>query len=278
MFRSPQGLRSGRKGQTVPLSVAATDRRNKVRSLSTSSDSNITDCRTSTTMPADKVDSSVIETYVMNYLSGDDVFNRLVTKLTDIMTAAVETAVKTALLTVNTELERLRGEVSSLTGKVTNLEDRLSQKTDDLEQYGRRNNLRFFGVEEAAGEDTDELVVGLCERLGVDLPRSAICRSHRVGRPPAPRADGKKISRPLIVRFTSYRDRRRVFGAKKNLKGSGVTIREDLTARRAEVFREAAQRYGIRSTWTMDGRVMWQRKDGTRGTATRLADLDDSRR
>lgn len=274
MFRSPQALRSGRKGQAVSLSVS--DKRDKVqRSLSASSEASST---ASITMSADKFESSAVEKCVMNYLSGDGVFDRLVARLTTIMTAAIDTAVKTAVKTavleVNTELERLRGEVSSLTGKVSMLEDKLIQKTDDLEQYGRRNNLRFFGVEEKEGEDTDRVVIGLCESLGVDLPVSAICRSHRVGRSPAPEADGKKKGRPLIVRFMSYRDRRQVFNVKKKLKGTGVTIREDLTARRAEVFREAAQRFGIRSTWTIDGRVMWQRKDGTRGAATRMADLD----
>lgn len=277
MFRSPQGLRSGRTGQAVPLSAAVTDKRSKVqRSLSASSTVDSTD---SSAMSSDKFDSSVVDKCVMKYLSGDEVFNKLVARLNDTITAAVETAVKSALTAVNTELDRLRDEVSSLTGKVAKLEDRLAQKTDDLEQYGRRSNLRVFGVKETAGEDTDELVVRLCqERLGVDLPVEAISRSHRVGRPPAPGPDGKERSRPLIVRFNSYRDRRRVFSAKKKLKGTGVTIREDLTAQRAEVFRQAVQRFGVRSTWTIDGKVVWLRKDGTRGMATCMADLADARK
>ncbi|KAG8309327.1 hypothetical protein J6590_088938 [Homalodisca vitripennis] len=41
----------------------------------------------------------------------------------------------------------------------------------------------------------------------------------------------KKRARPIIVRFTSYRDRQRVFNVKKQLKNTGVTICEDLTRR-----------------------------------------------
>lgn len=220
------------------------------------------------------VDTVVIDT-VNKYLAGGDVISTLVAKLSDQLKTVVEEAVKAALTAVNEEVSRLQTEVTRLTAAVKMLDDKLIERTDDLEQYQRRNNIRIFGVEEKAGEDTDKLVVELCrEKLGVrDIAVEALCRSHRVGRPTQPGPDGKKRHRPIIVRFTSYRDRRAVFDSKKRLKGSGITVREDLTARRLEVLRKATELHGARSTWTLDGRVLWVDKDGNRGAATHLADL-----
>uniref|UniRef100_A0A1B6LX41 Uncharacterized protein n=1 Tax=Graphocephala atropunctata TaxID=36148 RepID=A0A1B6LX41_9HEMI len=139
------------------------------------------------------------------------------------------------------------------------MEHSLADRTDKLEQYQRRNNVRIFGIKESQGEDTDKLVVKLCrEKLGVELPVTAVCRSHRVGRQPRPAADGRELHRPIIVRFLSYRDRRLVFGAKKKLKGSGIVMKEDLTTRRLEVYRTVAAEHGPRQTWTrMAGCAGW---------------------
>lgn len=271
MYRSPQKLRSGVKGKPVPLSTVD----NKVhRSLSASSSGQSSP--DPTTMPGDKclVDQAFVEKCVTSYLSGEKVVELLVARLEASLHATVEAAVRSALTAANQEIKRLSDDVATLAGRVNELEGVVADKTDDLEQYHRRANLRFYGIEETAKESTDDIVVGLCrEKLGVELPKSAVSRSHRVGRQPGPAADGRRLHRPIIVRFVSYRDRQQVFNAKKRLKGSGVVIREDLTVRRAEVYREAVTRYGPRNTWTQDGRVLWVDQQGSRGGATRLADL-----
>lgn len=266
MYRSPPQLRSGSKGQPVRLDQ---DKKH-LGSLS------VPESASPTTMaPADKnVDLNSIAAAVNKYLAGDDVISHLVTRLSAALKTVVEEAVKTAIAPFTAELEKLRGQVVSLTERIKELDDRLEDRTDELEQYQRRNNLRVFGIEEKPGEDTDRIVQELCRnQLGVDLPPSTICRSHRVGRQPQPGADGRKRYRAIIVRFTSYQVRRRVYAAKKNLKGSGVTVREDLTARRMEVLRRATATHGVRSTWSQDGRVLWIDKTGQKGMATRLGDL-----
>lgn len=276
MFKSPPLLRSGRVAEKVPLS-ATTDKQGKVqRSLSSSSvPSEDTATMSTHNKSIEKLDIAFVESCVNKYLSSDDIFNRLVTKLTEMMTSAVETAVRSALSSVNSEMGKLRDEVSNLTGKVVLLEDKLAVKTDELEQYQRRNNLRIHGLEEVSGEDTDAIVADLCRnRLSLDLPTEAISRSHRVGKQQTPGRDGKRRHRPIIVQFTSYQNRRLVFNSKKRLKGSGITITEDLTAQRAAVYRRAVELHGVRRSWTMDGRVQWLDKDGRRGVATRMVDLD----
>lgn len=274
MFRSPVKLRSGSKGQTVELSTG--DKPKPVRSLSVSSaPERLT---TDIDMP-DKdikvVDPAVIADYVNKHLASADVIGNLVDRLTAEIRTVVEEAVKSALSEVNKEVKRLNAEVTRLSAAVKNMDEKLLDRTDELEQYQRRNNIRIFGIAETAGENTDQIVADLCrDKLGVqDVTVEALCRTHRVGRPPAPGPNGEKRHRPIIVRFTSYRDRRTVYDSKKKLKGTGIVIREDLTSRRLELLRRATAIYGARSTWTHDGRVTWMDKDGTRGVATRLGDL-----
>lgn len=171
------------------------------------------------------------------------------------------------------EIKDLRDQLASLKTEMQKVESVAVNRTDDLEQYTRRHNLRVFGVPEVEGEDTD-IEVGKIfkDKLKLDIPLERLDRTHRVGRRPGPAADGSPRWRPIIVRFTSYRDRRSVFSAKKLLKGTGVVVREDLTSQRVEVLKTAVSRYGVRNTWTMDGRVHWVH-NGVKGVATLLSDL-----
>lgn len=125
----------------------------------------------------------------------------------------------------------------------------LQNKVDDLEQYQRRQCLRVFGVAEEDGEDTDQKAILIASQLGVDLTTADIDRSHRIGR----KTDKP---RPIIVKFVSYRKRSEVFRNKKHLKGSGVTVREDLTKTRYRLLQDAIGKYGVKNVWTVDGTVI----------------------
>lgn len=276
MFRSPHKLRSGSKGQPVPLSTDKEQVGLKSSSTPTTSTTTTSTTMASSSDKSGKVDS--VAECVDRYLANGDVIAQLVAKISVELKSVVEEAVRAAISTVNREVEGLRSEVAKLTQTVLLLDQKLATRTDELEQYQRRNNIRVFGIDEKKGEDTDKLIVELCRtKLGVDLPTSAISRSHRVGSQPQPGPDGRRRHRPIIVRFVSYRDRRAVYGAKKLLKGTGVTVREDLTTQRMEVLRRAIAQHGVRNTWTQDGRVLWIDKDGKKGVATVISDLGTAR-
>jgi len=262
MHRSPQRLRSGQRGKPVLLQKKTA----RPLSVSTSPASSDGFIAVSSMAPHQSVREQINEA-----LSGGEFFDKLVKKLTDALKPAIEAAVQAALASANAEISELREEVAKLQTKVSQLDSRLEDRTDELEQYQRRNNIRIFGVKESAVEKTDDLVIGLCrEKLGLELPASSICRSHRVGY----KGEGETARpRPIIVKFTSYQARRMVFVVKKKLKGTGITIREDLTRRRLDLYREVVSRHGMDRTWSFDGRVCWLDKDGVRGTATRMADL-----
>lgn len=127
-------------------------------------------------------------------------------------------------------------------------------------------------MKEEAQEDTDAVITKLChEKLGVELQERAIYGSHRLGRNLGPGADGKKWHKPIIVRFVSYRDWQSVLGAKKNLIGSGIMIKEDLKTYWTDVLKMPT--YDVKNTWTQNGKVFWVNSVGRRGLVTWGADL-----
>lgn len=126
----------------------------------------------------------------------------------------------------------------------------LQMKVDDLEQYQRRQCLRIFGVSESESENTDTIAIDVASKIGVQLTESDIDRSHRVGRRNSDRP------RPIIVKFVSYRKRAEVFRNKKLLKGSLVTVREDLTKARHNLLKECITKYSLKNVWTQDGDII----------------------
>lgn len=101
------------------------------------------------------------------------------------------------------------------------------------------------------------------EKLGIKLEKMEICRSHRVGRKNAPPTDNKlSRPRPIIVFFVSYNMRRRIYSNERSLKGTNVTIREDLTVQNRNALKVAMDKYGARNTWTIDGRIHYVGQDG----------------
>lgn len=58
---------------------------------------------------------------------------------------------------------------------------------------------------------------------------------------------------------------------KRNLKGSGITVREDLTKVRHALLREAISRFGLHNVWSNDGVIIVKHQ----GTKTRLVRMTD---
>ena len=85
-------------------------------------------------------------------------------------------------------LGKLEEKLEVLKGKVTFLENSLvlqNRHVDDLEQYGRRHRLRFYGFP-VVEEETASYVLGTVEdvatKIGLEIPDSGFDRAHRIGR------------------------------------------------------------------------------------------------
>ncbi|KAK3922128.1 Protein unc-13-like protein C [Frankliniella fusca] len=169
--------------------------------------------------------------------------------------ALIAAAVASAVDPLSAKLDKLQkiielqSEVKLKNDEIERLKQEMNVKFDEREQYSRRNNLRIFGIPESENENTDQLVVDVAKKMGVQLSDSTIDRSHRIGKQgPQPR--------PIIVKLTRYNTRDEIFRAKRNLKGTGIVVREDLTKLRLKFLKEAVQAYSSKYVWTIDGVIM----------------------
>lgn len=152
------------------------------------------------------------------------------------------------------QLDDATKEIDMLQKKVTLLES----KVDDQEQYTRRNCLRIYGVTESEAESTDEVILKLAqEKLKVDMKKEDIDRSHRV--PYRDTDNGKP--KPIIVKFTSYNLRDKIYRARSLLKGTRIYINEDLTATKQRLYASVRRHPNVTRHWTLDGRIYVITKD-----------------
>ena len=101
---------------------------------------------------------------------------------------------------------------------------------EELEQYGRRQCLRFESVPTEQNETSDTVlskVMDMCKEAGVDIPDTVIDRAHRIGEAYFDNKR-KKNCKSIIVRFTTFCHRTLVYRAKKNMKNN-VRVQLDLT-------------------------------------------------
>jgi hypothetical protein len=209
---------------------------------------------------------ALVRSVLSESLSDGPFIDRLVNKLADQLSEKIierVTAVVTASLlerleTADRRIEELSREVTALREAPCAHAGRMGNRLDGLAQYQRRNNLRIFGVPENEGEDATESIRSLfAEKLGVEVLPAEIDRCHRVGRRP-PVAEPSGRPRAVLVRFVSYQSRSRVMSNRRRLKGTSVTIREDLTQDRATLYKQMAEKFGFRNVWTRDGRIFWR--------------------
>jgi hypothetical protein len=131
----------------------------------------------------------------------------------------------------------------------------VEQKNDDLEQYTRRNSLRIAGLPEEPNEDCYGKALSLANstlKLNPPLSLLDIDRTHRAGRSRAGQP------RSLLVKFATYQQRHRVMKARHLLKDTNIYVNEDLTSKRAKLFKNARtekQAGRIKDAWSSDGRI-----------------------
>ena len=114
----------------------------------------------------------------------------------------------------------------------------LESDVDKREQYTRRLNLRFSGIAEAPHENTNELVINIIQKLGLnDIGKKDLEGIHRLRN----RTDehGRPRNRLIIARFQCEAVGDEVFRRRKKLKDHNhqhpddqIYTNEDLIAKR----------------------------------------------
>lgn len=168
-----------------------------------------------------------------------------------------------SITSINARFDKLEMELKEKDQKISVLEgnincmsetiNKLNHKLDQQEQYSRRNCLLIHNLSEEKNEDTDKKVIEVIrEKVGEAIEMEDLDRTHRLGA----YKNGK--SRPIIVKFSRYHVRNRIFRKKKNLKGKNVSITESLTKRRMEALNDARKSHGFENVWSSDGKILYK--------------------
>ena len=151
------------------------------------------------------------------------------------------------------KIKNLEEKVSLMSNKIETLE----KSFDNQEQYSRRNCLLVHGIEEKEGEQTDKVIIDtVVEKMNMAITSDDLDRSHRIGK----KKEGNK-SRLIIVKFSRYNTRHKIFSNKKSLKGTNTSITESLTATRMAKLKEARDEKGFKSVWTFDGKILFKNQE-----------------
>ena len=163
-----------------------------------------------------------------------------------------------------------------------------AMKLDQIEQYGRRQNLEFHGIPETESEDVTNIVVDISKVLGVYIGKQDISIAHRL---PAKRHRDKAAEPPAIIaKFISAETCNRIYkhrSAARNLNEndfpvagmSKLYVNENLTQIRKRLLWKAKQMAKERDyayIWTTNGRIL-VRKDADTNAIAILCDKDLSK-
>ena len=101
---------------------------------------------------------------------------------------------------------------------------KLSEKTLSMETHSRRENLKFDGIKESRGEDCFKTIKQTLIAMDEEFEIISLDRVHRLG-PYKPNRESDP--RTVIVKFTHYVDRERVWSKRNSLKGTHTWVKED---------------------------------------------------
>lgn len=184
------------------------------------------------------------------------------------------------------ELEKtvssLQDEVRQVANKFKAYEEKLKEeqiKCDDLQQYTRKYNLEISGADRDANMTDTEIVLAIAKEIDVDIVEKDLDIVHRL--------KGKKgFTPPIIVRFSNYKAKQRLYKARKLLRGkdwsvwfgyaTNIYINENLTQRRGKLFKEVrgvVKERKFYGSWTIDGKIFLKRESDD--YPMQIKDFDD---
>ena len=109
-------------------------------------------------------------------------------------------------------------------------------QSDAEEQYGRRDNIRIFGLDESPDEDPYKVVLDVANKVGVKIQENDISVCLRV--------PSRKGERPLIVKFVRGQKRFELMSSEKKLRDSdsNVYLNDDITFLRGKTGCQTASK------------------------------------
>ena len=137
------------------------------------------------------------------------------------------------------ELAVLRRQVQTSEGRIV-----------EMEQYSRKGSVKVYGLKEEIGEDVMEKVVRLItDDVKVEITKQDLIAAHRI--------PSEKKPRPVIVKFTRREPKDMTLRHRRNLKGKGVFINEDLCRSMQQLFNRVHNDDRVQKAWTWNGKVFF---------------------
>lgn len=182
----------------------------------------------------------------------------------------------------NKDVQAMMKEIKELTASNQALKEenrRLTQKVEELEQYGRSNNLEVKGVPDEL--DAQEMILKMSEIVGEPVTKDDIDVCHRV---PTAKQDESNI----IVRFVRREKRNSFLSKAKKMRitttelgctvKAPVYVNEHLTRQNKQLLGAAVAKKklaGWKYAWAKDGKIFARREDKTPILRIRaLSDVD----
>ena len=173
------------------------------------------------------------------------------------------------------KMKALESKNESLNDQVESLTYRTKKndiKMNEIEQYSRRNNLRFRGIKVEPKETVTDAVIRVVNTMlklqndshghTVSLSHSDIEVAHyiKIRKPPGASVNESNRSKQvqsIIVRFFDRNMRDRIIRARKQLKKSPITICEDLTAANQRLLETLNSVESVSKSWSWNGKLFY---------------------
>ena len=175
---------------------------------------------------------------------------KLELKKTNAKLESIETGLRYEVNSLNTQVGELMSENGFLKSEVAKLQCKQNSDFfthDALNQHGRLENFRLHNEKENKNENTLDVVIKACQKIGVQIAAEDVQRCHRLGKP---RTNG--TNRQIICRLRWYGKKEKIMknrkllhpdtngksiDEKKKILANAPFITEDMTPFRGKLFR-----------------------------------------
>ena len=164
--------------------------------------------------------------------------------------------------TTEESVHSLKSDIGRFSEELKCFRDDTAEALDAQQQYTRRNILGVAQAQYHPNENTNQIVLDIFHKMGLNVSPSDIDRTHRnFGR----RNGNMRRNPPIIlVKFVSHDVRDYVYFNRhrlRNLNGlRHIFIDENLTATRQQLFREVRRLPLEWERWTYDGKICLRHK------------------
>lgn len=157
------------------------------------------------------------------------------------------------------QIKQMQQKIDDLTKKVEKLKEEkeeeikiMAEKIEKMEQHRKRKSIRIYGVIENNRENVIEKALEVLNgKLKLNLRDHDLENCFRIGKT----RNGK---RPIMIGFTKENVKKAAVQNRGKLKGTGISVTEDVTPAKYKLFKEAKEKLGKENVWILGGEIRAQ--------------------